>query len=64
MKYSGYKTKKVSVNGAQMWAIVRYWFWGLIECPLMPANMKLMATPAQAEKERMRLEIEQQSKKK
>lgn len=46
MNYSGYKTKKVSVNGVPMWAIVRYWFWGLIECPLMPANMKLMATPA------------------
>ena len=64
MKFRGYKLKEATINGIKVWAIVRYWFWGLIECPLMPANMKLMATPAQAEKERMRLEIEQQSKKK
>lgn len=60
MKFRGYKLKEATINGIQVWAIVKYSFWGLIESRTMWASA--MLTVAQAEKMRMELELKQNKK--
>lgn len=59
MNFRGYRLKEATINGVQMWAVVKYCFWGLIEGWTMWASVSI----AQAEKMRMELEIKQNKKK-
>ena len=56
-----YRIKEIEINGGVVYAIVKTWLFGLIECPLI-RRLAFGTTLAQAEKMRMELEIKQNKK--